>query len=83
MERLLETLAPRLTTPKAELVKEIEAQLSALLGIGVREAFVVVAAAQRYQSPSLNLNRAHKSTLALLSYVLDKAAGEQVIREKE
>lgn len=80
LERLLETLAPRLTTPKAELVKEIEAQLSAHLGIDVKEAFVAVAAAQRYQSPSLNLDRAHKSTLVLLAYVLGKAATKQDTR---
>jgi predicted transcriptional regulator len=77
LEQLLETLAPRLTTPKAELVQEIEAQLTALLGIEVREAFVAVATAQRYQSPSLNLDRVHKSTLVLLAYVLDKAAMKQ------
>lgn len=78
LDRLLEALAPRLSRPKAELVKEIEAQLTVLLEIEVREAFVAVAAVQRYQSPSLNLDRAHKSTLVLLAYVLDKAAREQV-----
>lgn len=83
LERLLAALAPRLTTTTAELTKEIEERLTALLGIEVRDAFVAVAAAQRYQSPSLNLDRAHKSTLVLLSYVLDKAAGERVTRAKK
>ena len=83
LDRLLEALAPRLTAPKAKLVKEIEAQLSALIGIEVREAFVAVATAQRYQSSSLNLDRAHKSTLVLLAYVLGKAARKQDASSEE
>lgn len=76
LEQLLETLAPSLTTPKVELVKEIEAQLTVLLGIKVKEAFIAVAAAQHYQSPSLNLDRVHKSALVLITYVLEKAVRE-------
>jgi hypothetical protein len=72
LNRLLEELAPRLATPKAELVKEIEAQLTTLLGIEAREAFDAVAAAQHYPAPSLNLDRAHKSALLLIAYVLEK-----------
>lgn len=83
MDQLLEALTPLLTIPKAGLVKEIEAQLTELLGIEVREAFAAVAAAQRYQSPPLNLDRAHKSTLVLLAYVLDKAVGERDTKPKE
>jgi hypothetical protein len=72
LNRLLETLGPRLATPKAELVKEIEAQLTTLLGIEVREAFDAVAASQHYPAPSLNLDRVHKSALLLIAYVLEK-----------
>jgi hypothetical protein len=76
LNRLLETLAPRLTTPKAELVKEIEARLTTLLGIEAREAFDAVAAAQHYPAPSPNLDRVHKSALVLLAHVLGGATGE-------
>jgi translation initiation factor 2 alpha subunit (eIF-2alpha) len=76
LEHLLEALASRLTTPKSELVKEIEAQLTTLLGIEAREAFDAVAAAQHYPAPSLNLDRVHKSALILLAHVLGEATGK-------
>ena len=44
LARLLLALAPRLNMPKAELVAEIEAQMSVLLGVEVHEAFRAVAA---------------------------------------
>jgi hypothetical protein len=67
---LLEALAPRLQTPKAELVAEIERRLSVVLGVEVREAFSLVAKRQRYSAESLNLERAHKSALVLVAHVL-------------
>lgn len=74
--QLLEALAPRLSSPKAELVKEIEAQLTTLLGIEVQDAFTAIAAAQHHPALSLNLDRAHKSALVLISYVLEKTVKE-------
>lgn len=73
LARLLDALAPRLNTPKAELVAEIEARLSALLGVEVREAFRAVAAKQHHAAPSLNLDRAHKSALVLIAHVFEEA----------
>jgi len=67
---LIEVLAPRLQTPKAELVAEIERRLSEYLGIEVSEAFTAVAKQQRYSAESLNLERVHKSALVLIDYVL-------------
>jgi hypothetical protein len=60
LARLLSALAPRLLTAKAELVAEIEARMSVLLGVEVREAFRAVAAQQQHAAPSMNLDRAHK-----------------------
>ena len=71
---LLEALAPRRHTPKAELVAEIEAGLTALLGVEVREAFRAVAEQQRHTAPALNLDRVHKSALVLIAYVLAERA---------
>jgi predicted transcriptional regulator len=72
LNRLIEALAPRLSTPKAELVKEIEDRLTALLGVEVREVFERVAAAQHHPASSPNLDRVHKSALVLLAHVLGK-----------
>jgi hypothetical protein len=69
---LLEDVAPRLATPKAELVKEIEAQLKVLMGVDVREAFERVAVAQHHPASSINLDRVHKSALVLLAHVLER-----------
>jgi hypothetical protein len=69
---LIEALSPRLSTQKAELVKEIEAQLTALLGVEVREVFERVAATQHHPASSPNLDRVHKSALVLLAHVLEK-----------
>lgn len=70
---LLLALAPRLLTPKAELVAEIEARMSVLLGVEVREAFSAVAAKQQHAAPSMNLDRAHKSALVLIAHLLAEA----------
>jgi hypothetical protein len=72
LNRLLEALSPRLDTPKAELVKAIEVQLTALLGVELREVFERVAAAQHHPASSPNLDRVHKSALVLLAHVLGK-----------
>jgi translation initiation factor 2 alpha subunit (eIF-2alpha) len=76
LNRLLEAVATRLETPKTELVKEIESQLSVLLGMDVQKAFKRVAAAQHHTAPSLNLDRAHKSALVLLAHVLWKITAD-------
>ena len=77
LARLLDQLAPRLDTPKAELVAEIEARLTELLGVDAGEAFRLVAVRQRHAAPSLNLDRAHKSALVLLAYVLEETASDK------
>jgi hypothetical protein len=71
---LLEALAPRLHTPKAELVAEIEARMTDFLGVEVREAFRAVAEQQQHTAPSLNLDRVHKSALVLIAHVLAEMA---------
>ncbi len=68
--RLLNALETRLQTPKAELVAEIETRLTELLGMEVAQAFRAVAARQRHNAPSLNLDRVHKSALVLVAHVL-------------
>lgn len=73
LARLLSALAPRLLTPKAELVAEIEVGMSVLLGVEVREVFSAVAAKQQHAAPALNLDRAHKSALVLVAHVLAEA----------
>lgn len=70
-------LGPRLTTAKADLVVEIEARLTDLLGIDVREAFRAVAAAQHHTAPSLGLDRIHKSALVVIAHVLAEALKEK------
>jgi hypothetical protein len=72
LNRLLEALAPSLDTPKAELVKAIEAQLTAPLGVELREVFERAAAAQHHPASSPNLDRVHKSDLVLLAHILGK-----------
>lgn len=67
---LLETLSGQLSKSKAELVNDIGSQLSDVLGMDVRQAFDSVATAQQIRGGSMNLDRAHKSMLVLLAYVL-------------
>ena len=80
LARVLDALAPRLETPKAELVAKIETRLTELLGVEVGEAFRAVAASQRHDAQSMNLDRAHKSALVIIAHVLagipDRADGE-------
>lgn len=73
LDVLLDELAPRLHTPKAVLVAEIEMRLTALLGIEAGEAFRAVAVRQQHAASSLNLDRVHKSGLVLLAHVLGEA----------
>jgi hypothetical protein len=74
---LLESLAPRLHTPKAALVAEIEARLTDCLGVEVREAFRAVAEQQHHTAPALNLDRMHKSALVLIAHVLAEMASRR------
>ncbi len=76
LARLLDALDARFDTPKAQLVEQIEARLTELLGVEVNEAFRAVAARQQHAAPSLNLDRAHKSALVLLAHVLAAAPVE-------
>ncbi len=80
LARVLDALAPRLETPKAELVAEIEMRLTELLGVEVGEVFRAVAASQRHDAQSMNLDRVHKSALVILAHVLagivNRADGE-------
>ena len=80
LARVLDALAPRLETPKAELVAEIEMRLTELLGVEVGEVFRAVAASQRHDARSMNLDRAHKSALVILAHALagtvNRADGE-------
>lgn len=73
LDVLLDELAPRLRTPKADLVVEIEMRLTALLGVEVGEAFRAVAARQQHAASSLNIDHVHKSGLVLLAHVLEEA----------
>lgn len=74
---LLVVLAPRLHRPKAALVAEIEAGLTDLLGVEVREAFRTVAGQQQLTGTSLNLDRVHKSALALIAHLLAEMASRR------
>lgn len=67
---LLEAFGEQLSKSKAELVTDIEKQLSEFLGMDVREAFDAIAAIQQIRSGNMNLDRAHKSMLVLLAHVL-------------
>lgn len=79
LARLIDALAPRFDTPKAELVMEIEARLTELLGVEVGEAFRRVASRQQHTATSLNLDRAHKSALVLLAHVLQETANREKV----
>jgi predicted HAD superfamily phosphohydrolase len=68
---LLDAIANQVSKSKAELVADIESRLSELLGMDVKKVFDSVAAAQQIRGGAMNLNRAHKSTLVLLAYVLN------------
>ncbi len=68
---LLDAFANQITKSKADLVTDIETRLSELLGIDVKKVFDSVAAAQQIRGGAMNLDRAHKSTLVLIAYVLD------------
>jgi hypothetical protein len=67
---MLDDFADEINKSKADLISEIEARLSELLGMNVKEAFDSVAAAQQIRGGGMNLNRAHKSALVLLAHVL-------------
>ena len=69
---LLDDCADEINKSKADLISYIEARLSELLGMNVKEAFYSVAAAQQIRGGVMNLNRAHKSALVLLAHVLAK-----------
>lgn len=68
---LLDALANQVTKSKADLVANIETRLSELLGMNVKQVFDSVAAAQQIRGGAMNLDRAHKSMLVLLAYVLN------------
>lgn len=69
-DELLELLSDHLGKTKSELVREIEGQITRLLGKDVGQAFETVAAAQQIRGGHMNLDRAHKSMLVLLAHVL-------------
>jgi hypothetical protein len=73
---LLEKLGAHLDKSKAELVSEIEENLGALLGADVRQSFDAVATTQQIPGRGMNLDRAHKSALVLLAYVLAQSTGK-------
>ncbi len=68
----LETLGGHLSKSKAELVTEIENEVSKRLGFDVGQAFSTVATAQQIRGGAMNLDRAHKSMLVLLAHVLSQ-----------
>lgn len=70
IKALLDTLGEQLSKSKAELVAEIEKQLSQILGIDVQQAFSSIAAHQQIRGGAMNLDRTHKSMLVLLAHVL-------------
>ncbi len=82
LARLLDRFAPRLQTPKDDLVAEIEACLTALLGVEVKEAFRAVAAKQNHSAHSMNFDRAHKSALVLLAHVLTEETSREKLTEE-
>jgi len=51
--------------------------LTAFLGVEVREAFRAVAEQQQLTGASLNLDRVHKSVLALIAHLLAKMASRR------
>jgi hypothetical protein len=67
---LMDALGKHLSKSKSELVSDIEKQLSVSLGMDVRQAFDEVAVTQQIRGGGMNLDRAHKSMLVLLAYVL-------------
>lgn len=74
IERLLGEIGERLRAPKEDLVAEIEAHLTDLVGLDIGEALRAVARAQRINRvDDARLARCHKSALALLAYVLYQA----------
>ena len=79
---LLEALGGQLAKSKAELVTEIETEVSKRLGIDVRQAFSAVAAAQQIRGGAMNLDRTHKSMLVLLAHVLSQKSGKSELLGK-
>jgi hypothetical protein len=69
---LLDSLSEQLSKSKAELVTDIENEISIRLGIDIRQAFGTVATAQQIRGGAMNLDRAHKSMLVLLAHVLSQ-----------
>ena len=69
---LLDALSEQLSKSKADLVTDIENEVSIRLGMDVRQAFGTVATAQQIRGGAMNLDRAHKSMLVLLAHVLSQ-----------
>lgn len=74
LARLLAEIGPRLRAPKEELVSEIEAHLTDLLGIDLDEALRAIARGQNINRfDGARLERAHKAVITLLAHVLYQA----------
>jgi hypothetical protein len=67
---LLAVVAGQLRKSKAELVSDIEAHLSELLGMDVEQAFEKVASSQQIRGGAMNIDRTHKSALVLIVHAL-------------
>jgi predicted DNA-binding protein len=76
-DELLELLSRHLSKSKSELVREIEGQVTNLLGRDVGQSFEAVAAAQHIRGGHMNLERAHKSMLVLLAHVLEQVPSDR------
>jgi hypothetical protein len=74
-DELLSLLSHHLDKSKSELVREIEGQITKLLGRDVGQSFEAVAAAQQIRGGNMNLDRTHKSMLVLLAHVLERVPG--------
>ncbi len=79
---LLESLGNQLSKSKAELVADIEKQLSEQLGMDLQQAFSSVATHQQIRGGAMNLDRAHKSMLVLLAHVLAQRTSKQELAGK-
>ena len=79
---LLDTLGERLSKSKADLVAEIEKQLSQILGIDVQQAFSSIAAHQQIRGGAMNLDRTHKSMLVLLAHVLAQGTSKPELADR-
>ena len=79
---LLDKLSEQLSKSKADLVTDIENQISIKLGMDVRQAFGTVATAQQIRGGAMNLDRAHKSMLVLLAHVLSHDSPKSELLDK-